>query len=73
MVDATIAVVSIAYINTNIGNEYVRRDLWKFFQYNSEIRNKQLRRFEFKIYLTTKFNKPSLRPEKSCRSYAEIN
>lgn len=69
IIDHAIGIITFGYVGSNIGSEWIRRDLDKFFQYNedNEIEYKtgklkfKIKRFKFKIYRVGKINKPFTR------------
>ena len=70
-IDATIGIVTFGYFVTNLGSEWIKRDLEKFFQYNVNYEKEymvhqrfKLRPFKFKIYNIRGVSKPWTRPEK---------
>ena len=69
IIDHAIGIITFGYVGSNIGSEWIKRDLHKFFQYNGDNEREykagklkfKLKRFKFKIYRMGKINKPFTR------------
>lgn len=69
MIDSMIGIATFGRIRSNLYSEWIKRDLYKFFQYNGDNEREykagklkfKLKRFKFKIYRVGNIKKPSTR------------
>ena len=64
LIDSVIGIATFGRVRSNLGSEWIRRDLSKFFQYNEDSGNEcklKIKRFKFKIYRVGNINKPFTR------------
>ena len=64
LVDSMIGIVTFGHFWSNIGSEWIIRDLDKFAQYNEDDEGKGEFHFKFKIIKVGRISKPFTRPEK---------
>lgn len=72
MIDSTIGIITLGHFGSNIGAEWIIRELHKFFQYDedreSEYKSGKLKfkveRFKFKIWRIGRISRPFTRSEK---------